>query len=127
IPSMMPMSRWWLMSFSCATGSTRRSTNSRTVSWIARWSSVRSKSTATRSLAATRTSGPDPNGGLAGARHLGGVHRPVGGAEERGGVGAGVRADGDAEAGAQARQATGQDGRHRGGDAADDGVRLGLV
>src|SRR3954468_1773821 len=44
IPSITSMSRRCAMSFSTAFGSTRSSTKSRTVSWISRCSSVRSKS-----------------------------------------------------------------------------------
>src|SRR5215468_8962422 len=46
IPSITDMSRRCSMSFSTAFGSTRSSTKSRTVSWISRCSSVRSKSMA---------------------------------------------------------------------------------
>ena len=46
MPSITSMSRWWLMSFSIAFGSTRSSTKSRTVCWIRRCSSVSSKSIA---------------------------------------------------------------------------------
>ena len=46
MPSITPMSSWWLMSFSIAFGSTRSSTKSRTVSWMRRCSSVSSKSIA---------------------------------------------------------------------------------
>ena len=45
MPSMTPMSRWWLMSFSIAFGSTRSSTNWRTVACTSRCSGVSSKST----------------------------------------------------------------------------------
>src|SRR2546421_3887286 len=41
---MTDMSSRWAMSFSIAFGSTRSSTKSRTVSWVSRCSSVRSKS-----------------------------------------------------------------------------------
>ena len=43
MPSMIPMSSRCSMSFSTATGSTRSSTNWRTVSWMARWSALRSR------------------------------------------------------------------------------------
>ena len=46
MPSMTPMSRWWLMSFSIAFGSMRSSTNWRTVACTSRCSGVSSKSTA---------------------------------------------------------------------------------
>ena len=45
MPSITPRSRRWLTSFSIAFGSTRSSTNARTVSWISRCSGVSSKST----------------------------------------------------------------------------------
>ena len=46
IPSITDMSRWWLMSFSIAFGSTRSSTNWRTVACTSRCSGVSSKFTA---------------------------------------------------------------------------------
>src|SRR3954469_12981232 len=107
MPSMMPMSRWWLMSFSCATGMMRRSTNSRTVSWIASWSSVRSRFKATPwKLAANRL---DPRalrcvhasagGGQPAVRlTLGAVHRLVCRPEQRLRFGALLGADGDPKA-----------------------------
>src|SRR5689334_14907844 len=45
MPSITDMSSWCAMSFSIAFGSTRSSTNVRTVSWMRRCSSVSSKST----------------------------------------------------------------------------------
>src|SRR5262245_26462294 len=45
IPSISSRSSRWSMSFWTATGSTRSSTNARTVSWVRRCSSVSSKST----------------------------------------------------------------------------------
>src|SRR6476660_4909154 len=106
------------MSFSWATGSTRRSTNSRTVSWIARCSSVNCRSTPAprrRFPSAMILTGRPPawgrSAGLgsARARHgeplarpLGRVHGGVGGAEELLRVDAVDRAHGHAEAGAEA-------------------------
>src|SRR3954454_16672779 len=131
---MIPMSRWWLMSFSCATGRTRRSTNSRTVSWMARCSSVRSKSTKTlpsRAAAAQDPTLPPAQGASgrgAGAGHaagrLVGVHRLVGAPEEPVGVAAVRGTGGDAEAGREAGQALVGRRRHRAADAIHHRVRL---
>src|SRR4051794_40950795 len=61
MPSIAPISSRWLMSFSIATGSTRSSTNERTVSWISRCSSLSSKSTKRRLYARCVLVG-DPHG-----------------------------------------------------------------
>src|SRR4051812_47586963 len=61
MPSIAPMSRRWLMSFSIATGRTRSSTNARTVSWMRRCSSVSSKSTKRRLYARCRVLVGDPH------------------------------------------------------------------
>src|SRR6478672_3400989 len=107
MPSMMPMSRWWLMSFSCATGMMRRSTNSRTVSWIASCSSVRSRFKTTPWKLSANPLDPRPlqcfhasagRGQPAARLPLGAVHRLVRSPEQRLGIGALLGVDGDAEA-----------------------------
>src|SRR3954447_5950356 len=120
---MMPMSRWWLMSFSCATGRMRRSTNSRTVSWIERCSSLRSRST----VLLAPLSASILTGSLRLARHarLGRVHGAVGGAEERSGIVAVARADGHAKAAREPFVSARERASHRLGHAVDG--RAGLV
>src|SRR3954451_14094847 len=133
MPSMMPMSRWWLMSFSCATGMMRRSTNSRTVSWIASWSSVRSRfKTTPWKLAANRL---DPRalrcvhasagGGQPAVRlTLGAVHRLVCRPEQRLRFGALLGADGDPKADRELPQKLLAAVHHRVVDPFGDGARL---
>src|SRR5204862_8091476 len=111
------------MSFSCATGRMRRSTNSRTVSWIERCSSFRSRSTVlleaplsagilTRVLRA------------AGHARLGRVHGAVGCPEERTWIVAVPGADRHSEARRQLLVAGGEGRRHRLGHAVDRGPGL---
>src|ERR1051326_4640488 len=126
---MMPMSRWWLMSFSCATGMMRRSTNSLTVSWMASCSSVRSRfktcsleacerrdpmSSRLRRASAGERHAPRP------ARALGAVQRQVGGAEQTLRVAALVGVDGQPEADRDALQPLILARADRLGDAFDD-------
>ena len=63
MPSMMPMSSRCSMSFSTATGSTRSSTNWRTVSWMARWSALRSRLIPVSAIVLTDGSPWVPSGG----------------------------------------------------------------
>src|SRR5947209_5867490 len=121
------------MSFSCATGMMRRSTNSRTVSWIASCSSVRSRFKATPWTLAAKP--PDPmrrcrSGASAGERQaaarmpLGAVHRLVGRTEERLRIGAVARADGQPEADGQRLEDLVRPRAERGSDPLDHRVAL---
>src|SRR5690348_14144562 len=124
------------MSFSCATGMMRRSTNSRTVSWIASCSSVRSRFKTTPWKLAAKP--PDPmrmsrsrasagEGEPAAGLPLRAVHRLVGGPEQRLGIGAVARADGEPEADRQRLEDLMLARPQRLADPLDDGASLVLA
>src|SRR5215217_5522 len=101
IPSIADRSSLWLMSFSMAFGSTRSSTNVRTVSWIRRCSSLSSKSTRrVYAEALGRLTGPAAGNEreiLVLERELGPAKVDVGGANQEGERGKQVPVAGDFE------------------------------